>query len=224
MRSAPPAMGWRNAEVAAPFCNLNLKGASVAIEGFGNVGRPAVQFLAKLGVKLVAASDSRGAVFDREGIDVAELIAVKNKAGSVSAYPRGNKLSIAELLTVPCDILIPAARPDCIHAQNAGAIKAKLVLQGANIPATAEAETILHRRGVLVVPDFIANAGGVICASVEYHGGTESSVFETIAQKIRFNTEAVLRRSRDAKIEPRQAAIDLAKERVKTAMMFRNAR
>jgi glutamate dehydrogenase (NAD(P)+) len=139
----------------------------------------------------------------------------------VTAYPRGRKLPVAELLTLPCDILVPAARPDCIHAGNADAIRAKLILQGANIPATAEAEAVLHRRGVLVVPDFIANAGGVICAAVEYRGGTEATAFEQIAQKIKHNTEAVLSRSRCDGIEPRRAAVELAGERVRAAMAFR---
>lgn len=209
------------AEVAAPFCGLNLKGATLAIEGFGNVGRPAAQFLARAGVRLVAASDTKGAIYDPAGIDVEELIKVKNRSGSVSALERGKKIAAADVLTCPCDILIPAARPDCIHAKNVEAIKAKLILQGANIPATAEAEASLHRRKVLVMPDFIANAGGVICASVEYHGGSEGAVFETIAQKIRANTEAVLTRSRAEGIEPRRAAVDLAKERVKAAMALR---
>ncbi|HYV36236.1 MAG TPA: Glu/Leu/Phe/Val dehydrogenase [Gemmataceae bacterium] len=209
------------AEVAAPFCGLELKGATVAIEGFGNVGRPAARFLEALGAKLVAASDSQGAVYDPAGIDSNKLAAVKKQAGTVTAYERGQKLSLANLLTVPCDILIPAARPDCIHAANAAAIKAKLILQGANIPATAEAETMLFKRGVLVVPDFIANAGGVICASVEYHGGAESSVQPTIAQKIRDNTQAVLTHSRQAGVEPRRAAEIMARERVKLAQSFR---
>jgi glutamate dehydrogenase (NAD(P)+) len=131
------------------------------------------------------------------------------------------KIAPAELLTAPCDILILAARPDCIHAGNAKEIRARLILQGANIPATAEAETILHRRGVLVVPDFIANAGGVICASVESHGGTEASALAVIAPKIRHNTQAVLERSTQEKIEPRKAAIDLAREPVAEAMGLR---
>jgi glutamate dehydrogenase (NAD(P)+) len=97
-----------------------------------------------------------------------------------------------------------------------------LILQGANIPATAEAESILHQRGILVVPDFIANAGGVICAAVEYHGGTESSAFEQIAQKIRHNTDAVLTRSQTERIEPRRAAVDLAQQRVRQAMTYRH--
>jgi glutamate dehydrogenase/leucine dehydrogenase len=211
----------RCAEVATRFCDLRLKGATVVIEGFGNVGRHAARFLGELGTTLVAASDTRGAVYDPEGIDVTQLAAVKQESGTVTAYPRGRKLPVAELLTLPCDIPVPAARPDCIHAGNAEAIRAKLVLQGANIPATAEAEAVLHRRGVLVVPDFIANAGGVICAAVEYHGGSEATAFEQIAQKIKQNTEAVLSRSRQEGIEPRRAAIELSGERVRAAMAFR---
>jgi glutamate dehydrogenase/leucine dehydrogenase len=122
---------------------------------------------------------------------------------------------------VPCDILVPAARPDCIHGKNVEAIRARLILQGANIPATAEAEALLHRRGILVVPDFIANAGGVICAAVEYHDGSEATAFEQIAQKIQHNTEVVLARSQRDGIEPRRAALELAGERVRAAMALR---
>lgn len=211
----------RCAEVAARYSDLRLKGATVAIEGFGNVGKHAARFLAELGATLVAASDSRGTIHDPDGIDIARLTAIKQESGTVTAHPRGGKLPVADVLTVPCDILVPAARPDCIHAGNAAAIRAKLILQGANIPATAEAETALHRRGVVVVPDFIANAGGVICASVEYHGGTEASAFDVIRQKIEENTEAVLARSRRENIEPRRAAVELARERVRAAMAFR---
>lgn len=211
----------RCAEVAAPFCGMNLQGATLAVEGFGNVGRPAAMFLEKLGVRLVAASDSRGAIHDSGGINPAELAAVKRREGSVTAYRGARKMYREELLTVPCDILIPAARPDSIHAGNARDVKAKLILQGANIPATAEAEAVLHRRGVLVVPDFIANAGGVICAAVEYHGGSEAAAFEQIAQKIRQNTEAVLTRSRKENTEPRTAAMELARERVAEATAYR---
>jgi glutamate dehydrogenase/leucine dehydrogenase len=211
------------AEVAAPYCNLTLRGASVAIEGFGNVGKQAAHFLEKAGARLVAASDSHGAIYDPEGIDVARLVAVKEESGTVSAYPRARKLPVADLLVLPCDILVPAARPDCIHAGNAEAIRAKLILQGANIPATPEAEALLYRHSVLVVPDFIANAGGVICASVEYHGGTEAAALDTIRQRIRHNTEAVLQRSHREGIEPRQAAVALARERIKAAMAFRRS-
>jgi glutamate dehydrogenase/leucine dehydrogenase len=212
-----------SAEVAAPFCGLELKGATLAVEGFGSVGRHAARFLTERGVRLVAAGDSRGAVHDPGGIDVEALAAAKRQTGSVTGYARGRRIGADELLTLPCDILIPAARPDCLHAGNAAAVRARLILQGANIPATAEAEAILHRRGVLVVPDFIANAGGVICAAVEYHGGSEAGAFEQIAQKIRHNTEAVLARSRETGTEPRRAAVDLATERVRAAASFRRS-
>lgn len=209
------------ADIAAPFVGLELRGATIAIEGFGNVGRPAARFLAERGTKLVAASDSRGAVYDPEGIDIEVLCAAKQAEGSVTAYARGKKIPTADLLTLPCDILIPAARPDAIHAGNVEAIKAKLVLPGANIPATREAEQILHRRGIVLVPDFIANAGGVICAATELRGGTEKGAFEQIATQIRRNTEAVLARVRSERIEPREAAVALARERVRQAMTFR---
>jgi glutamate dehydrogenase (NAD(P)+)/glutamate dehydrogenase (NADP+) len=209
------------AEVAAPFCELKLNGATLAVEGFGNVGRSAARFLEEFGVKLIATSDSKGSIYNPDGLNVAQLAAVKSKAGTVAAYEQGTKIPPAELFTLRCDILIPAARPDCIHIGNAEGIQARLILQGANIPSTAEAETILHQRGVLVVPDFIANAGGVICASVEYHGGTEPAAFEQIAQKIRYNTEVVLTRSREGRVEPRRAAVKLAHERVRDAMAYR---
>jgi glutamate dehydrogenase (NAD(P)+) len=211
----------RCAEVAVPLCSMNLAGARIAIEGFGNVGRHAARFLEEMGARLVAASDTGGAVYAPQGISVAELSDVKHQSGSVAAYSRGQRLSQADMLVVPCDILIPAARPDCIHADNARSIQARLILQGANIPATAEAESILHERGILSVPDFIANAGGVICAAVEYHGGTETAAFALIAEKIRGNTREVLHRSREEKIQPRQAALALARERVRAAMELR---
>ncbi|WP_201750297.1 Glu/Leu/Phe/Val family dehydrogenase [Tautonia marina] len=211
----------RSAEVAAEFAGIHLKGARLAVEGLGNVGRHAARFLAELGVILVAASDRGGAVSCSEGLDLDRLAETKRKAGTVAAFEGGRRLSQAELFLVDCDILIPAARPDCIRADNAGAIKARLVLQGANIPATPEAEAILHERGIVNVPDFIANAGGVICASVEYHGGTEADALRRIANQISRNTREVLQRARDERIEPRRAAVALATDRVREAMSYR---
>lgn len=209
------------AEVAAPFCKLGLQGATLTIEGFGNVGRPAARFLSRLGVQLVATSDTQGAIHNPQGLDVERLAQIKRQTGSVIHYEPARKIPQADLFNVSCDILIPAARPDCIHAANAKTIQAKLILEGANIPTTPEAEAILHERGIVVVPDFIANAGGVICASVEYHQGAEAMAFQQIEHKIRANTEMVLQRSRDEHIEPRRAAVDMARERVQAAMGFR---
>jgi len=210
------------AEMAAPFCDLQLDGARVAIEGFGNVGRHAARFLAVKGCKLVAASDSQGAIHDPRGIDVNELARIKLQGGGVAAYAGGQPIQQADLFRVPCEILVPAARPDCIDAGNAAGIQARLILSGANIPATAEAEASLHARGVLMVPDFIANAGGVICAAVEYHGGSEYDAFDQISAKIHRNTKEVLTRSRDEKILPREAAVQLARQRVLAAMALRS--
>ncbi len=209
------------AEVATEFCGLKLDGATIAIEGFGNVGRHAARYLAEKGAVLVAASDTGGTIYDPSGIDVNELTRAKKESGSVTAYGRGQKLANHEIFTQKCDIIIPAARPDCIHQDNAGSIKAKLILQGANIPATPEAERVLHERGILNVPDFICNAGGVICAAVEYHGGSERDAFEVIQEKITRNSRAVLTRAHREEIQPRKAAVELARQRVKSAMEFR---
>ena len=211
------------AQVAVEFCSLDLKGARVAVQGFGSVGQHAARFLVKHGARLVAVNDLDGTVFDAAGIDVEALSQLKRKTGRVASLPRGEKLSRDALFGVPCDILIPAARPDCIHADNARDIKAKLVLQGANIPATDDAERILYERGIVNVPDFIANAGGVICAALEYHGESETFAFDQIAAKIPRNTREILARSREEKITPREAAVRLALERVKTAMHYRRS-
>jgi len=211
------------AEVAADFCDLDLSNATLAIEGFGNVGRPAARFLADRGVTLVAASDSSGAVHDPNGLDIEALIAAKHETGSVTNYGQAQTIHQADLFSVPCDILIPAARPDCITDDNVESIQAKLNLQGANIPATASAEARLHERDVLIVPDFIANAGGVICASVEYHGGTESSAFATVREKIRLNSREVLEAVQTEGILPRVAAERLARARVDAAMAFQRS-
>jgi glutamate dehydrogenase/leucine dehydrogenase len=207
---------------ARKFCNLELRGARVVIQGFGSVGKHAARFLAEDGTQLIAASDSRGTIFNPKGIDVARLIAIKGSGKSVVDYPDGEKLSVDAVIDIECEIWIPAARPDVIRKDNVARLKTKLIPQGANIPFTPEAERILHEKGTLIVPDFIANAGGVICASVEYHGGTQTQAFETIEEKIRLNTEAVLANAKKTGSLPRQAAVSLATERVKRAMTYRH--
>jgi glutamate dehydrogenase (NAD(P)+) len=169
----------------------------------------------------VAAADSRGAVANPDGLDVARLIAFKEEGGSLREFPGGAAIAGEDLVGIDCEIWIPAARPDVLDTANVGRLRAKLILQGANIPATAEAEAMLHARGVLSVPDFIANAGGVICAAVEYHGGTEAQAFAVIEEKIRANTWAVLTRARAPGLLPRAAAEELARARVVEATRFR---
>ena len=113
-------------------------------------------------------------------------------------------------------------RPNVLTAQNVGELKAKLILQGANIPATLEAEAAMYQRGVLSVPDFIANAGGVICASVEYHGGSQGQAFAIIREKIMANTEATLAQAETNGVTPRASAQALARKRIERAMSFRS--
>jgi glutamate dehydrogenase/leucine dehydrogenase len=212
------------AEVAQEYAGLRLDGARVAVQGFGAVGSHAARFLVERGAILVAAADRGGAVANPRGLDLAELRAAKDAGRSVARCARGTPLPLDELVAVDCDIWIPAARPDVLHAGNAARLRARLVLQGANIPATPEAEAMLHERGVISVPDFIANAGGVICAAVEYHGGTEAQAFAVIGDKIRANTRAVLERARAERLLPRAAAIDLARKRVTEAQRYRRHR
>lgn len=208
------------AAVAAPFAGMSLSGARVAIEGFGSVGKAAARFLAAKGAQVVAVSDSRGGVQDQKGLDVAELIETKNREGSVSAYRKGSRIPASELFAVPCDILIPAAAPDVINADNAGSIKARMILEGANIPTTPDAEKVLRERGILVLPDFIANAGGVIMAAMEYARKSEQEAFSAIAERIGKNTGLALKKAAKEGILPRQAAVALARERVVAAMRY----
>lgn len=218
------ATGWgiaNCAEVAAPHAGLSLDGARVVIQGFGAVGKHAARFLAARGARLVAASDSHGTLADERGIDVAALIALKADGRTVRDYPFGRKFDRDAVIDVECDIWIPAARPDVIREDNVGRLRTKLVLQGANIPFTAGAEKALHERGVLVVPDFIANAGGVICAAMEYAGATERAAFDAVAEKIRANTAAVLAAVKRDGTLPRTAAVTLATDRVLAAMRTR---
>jgi glutamate dehydrogenase (NAD(P)+) len=208
-------------EVAQEFCDLKLAGARVAVQGFGAVGMHAARFLAAKGAMLIAASDSKGTVVDPNGIDVAALISAKRAGRSVADYGKGRALSQDAIIDVECDIWIPAARPDVLRADNVGRLRTKLVAQGANIPASAEAEQQLHQRGILSIPDFIANAGGVICAAVEYRGGTETAAFQEVDERIRRNTRDVLRMAAERKVQPRAAAESLAGERIRRAMSFR---
>lgn len=207
-------------EAALQYCDFELRGARVAIQGFGSVGKHAARFLGEQGTILVAASDTHGAIYNSKGIDVGRLIALKDAGKNVTDYPDGEKLGVDAVIDIECEIWIPAARPDVIHKGNVQRLKTKLIAQGANIPFTPDAERILHEKGVLVLPDFIANGGGVICASVEYHGGTQAQALQTIEEKIFANTEEVLANARKAHLLPRQAAVALAVERVKKAMAY----
>lgn len=216
------AWGLRHAaDVAAGFAGFALAGSRVVIQGFGAVGIHAARFLAEQGCRIVAVADSRGAVANEKGLDVARLIDHKHSGVGVGEFPGGERIAAESLVGIDCEIWIPAARPDVIHEGNVAALRTRLVVPGANIPMTAAAEQRLHERGVVCVPDFIANAGGVICAAMEYQGATQATAFEAIGERIRRNTQAVLERSASARLLPGQAARELASERVRSAMANR---
>lgn len=221
------ATGWGLAaaiEAAQEFGGPELAGARVAIQGFGAVGKHAARFLVRRGAILVGVSDSHGTVADPAGLDVEALIALKDSGGRLADHAIGRKLERDAILDVPCDIWIPAARPDVLRSDTVDRLDAKMVAEGANIPATPEAENRLHARRILVLPDFIANAGGVICASVEYRGGSETAALAAIAERIGQNVRAVLAKSRETGIPPRDAAVALARQRVQAAMALRRFR
>ena len=208
-------------EVAYEHLDRELTGARVAVQGYGSVGRHAARCLAAKGAVIIAAADSTGTIHRTEGFDAAELAAFKADGGHFANFTAGEKLAREAVIAVDCDILIPAAPPDVIREDNQEQVKAGLVAQGANIGVTEKAERLLHERGVLCLPDFISNAGGVICASVEYHGGSETQAFDDIETKIRGNTREVLERAATRGPLPRQAATEMAGERVRTAMGLR---
>ena len=208
-------------EVAANHLELPLAAARIVVQGFGSVGKHAARLLTAKEAVLVAASNWQGTIAEDNGLDVEALIALKDGGRSVLDHPHGRKLDRDAVVDIPCDIWIPAARPDVIHAGNVGRLRTKMMAQGANIPCTAEAEAVLAERGVLILPDFIANAGGVICAAVEYQGGSEAAALNAIYEKIRANTRAILDRVSSGKVLPRAAAVELARTRIGRAMLTR---
>ncbi|MHB8070223.1 MAG: Glu/Leu/Phe/Val family dehydrogenase [Desulfobaccales bacterium] len=220
------AWGIRHAiEVALPYCRcpvgFGLAGARVAIQGFGAVGMNAARFLGEQKAVLVGAADSQGSVYDADGLEVNQLIRLKEAGKSVVDYSGGEKFDRDAIVGFECDIWIPAARPDVVTEANMERLRAKLVVEGANIPVSEGAEKYLHEKGVLCVPDFIANSGGVICAAMEYRGKVESEAMDVIEKKVRTNTRLVLEESRIKNITPREAAMNLAVTRVEKAMSYK---
>ncbi len=218
------ATGWglsQVTEVALQYCDFPLRDARLVVQGFGAVGKAVARFLVAKGARLVATADSDGAIYDPDGLDVAELLAWKQAGNRVSDFGAGESLERDELVEVECDIWIPAARPDVIDESNVHALRTRLVVEGANIPITEGAERILHEKGILCVPDFIANAGGVICAAMEYHGASENAAMAAVADKLRDNARLVLEATNTKGMLPRDAARQMAAQRVEKAMALR---
>ena len=214
-------------DAAASVVSLPLRGASVAVQGFGAVGRAAAERLAELGAVITAVSTAAGAVVDRDGIDLPRLAALSRELGDSCVLEYGGALDPSAALTTGAQILVPAAREDVIDKDLAASTDARLVVEGANMPTTPAALEILHARGVTVVPDFIANAGGVIAAAHSMDARLSpfpvdpADVFAMISTKMRQNTLAVVEEARARNLTTHAAAYEVAQERVRTAMMLR---
>jgi glutamate dehydrogenase/leucine dehydrogenase len=151
-----------------------LPNSTVAVQGFGNVGSAAAALFYRSGAKVVAVSDVRGAIANRAGLDVLALQKYVQDTGSVVGFPEAEPLDAAELLLLPVDVLVPAALQNQITARNAAGIKARYVVEGANGPTTPQADRILRENDVVVVPDVLANAGGVTVSYFEWVQGLQS--------------------------------------------------
>lgn len=212
-----------SAAVAAKLAGIKLKGATVAIEGFGNVGTFAFKFLTQWGAKIVAVSDSRGAVYKESGLNESALHKVKKAGKSVKDLPGAKALTHDQFWALPVDILIPAAVTDVINESNKNKIKAKMIVEGSNICMSEKIERELHKQGIIIVPDFVANAGGVISSWCEYMGYSPAKMFKIVEEKIVKATSAVMGESIKKKQYARDIALRIAKEKVEKAMAKRKS-
>ena len=211
---------------AAKRMRLKLKGATAAVQGFGNAGSHVARFLEEAGAKVLAVSDTRGGIYDKKGLRMELVNAAKEKKGTVTAT-RGQKISNAELLELPVDILVPAALEGVITRQNAPRVKAKIVAEAANGPTTPDADDILRANGSVVIPDILANAGGVTVSYFEWVQDLYSFFWDP--DLVRTHLERTIRRAYDDVAETarrhdtdlRTGALILAVGRVEEATRLR---
>jgi glutamate dehydrogenase/leucine dehydrogenase len=197
-------------KVAAELLKMNVKKTTVAIDGFGNVGSFTFHYLKNIGFNVVAVSDIRGGIYNPKGLNKNKLDQLKKKGKSVTNYIGAKKLKRGEIFGLAVDILIPASVTDVINEKNKKTIKAKIIVEGANIPMSEKIENELFRKGVLVIPDFAANAGGVISSYAEYRGYNPKKMFEIVKSKIEKTVKKILKESIRKKINPRQIAMEMA--------------
>jgi glutamate dehydrogenase (NAD(P)+) len=204
-----------------------IAGATVAVQGFGNAGMYAAELFAEAGYKVVAVSDSRGGVANAKGLDVAKLMAYKKETGSVTGFTGGEAISNKAVLEHPCDVLVPAALEKVLTAENAPRIKAKIVAEAANGPTLPEADDILFDRGIMVLPDILANAGGVTVSYFEWVQDLqedfwdEEKVNERLQRKMVRAFKETLEKAKKHKVHMRRGAYVLAVGRVAEATALR---
>ena len=205
--------------VTIEHLGLDPKTLTAAIEGFGNVGTFTMKFLTEMGVKVVAVSDSKGTIYDENGLDYETLMKTKKEKRTVTAHDKGKVLGTKDIFELPVDILIPGARPNVITSENVDKVKAKIVSEAANLPIPYETELVLMKRGITVIPDFVANAGGVISSWCETEGIDAERMFKIVEEKVSNNTKVMLEHAEkiDGK-DTRKAALEIAEKRVRDAM------
>ena len=212
---------------AAKNLKLEIKGATVAVQGFGNVGSVSADLLSKIGAKIVAVTDWKGGVYNKSGLDITKMLDYARQHRSIDGFPGGEHLDNASLFELPVDVLIPAALENQITMENAPKIRARIIAEGANGPTTPDAHKHLHDRGVFVIPDILANAGGVTTSYFEWvqdrHGyfWEEAEVNKRLENKMVEAFEDVLSTSQRYKTDLRTAAYIVAISRVATVTKMR---
>ena len=197
-------------KAAAEISGIDIRNAKVAIEGFGNVGSFVFKYLKQFGAQIVAVSDIKGTVYHEKGLDEKKLNSLREEGRFVTSYSGGQKLKHDDIFGLPVDILIPASVTDVINDGNKKSIKAGIIVEGANIPMREEIEEELFRRGILVVPDIVVNAGGVLSSYAEYIGYNPQMMFDLVRRKITRNVKMILKDSLKRNCNPRKVAIQLA--------------
>jgi glutamate dehydrogenase (NAD(P)+) len=214
-------------EQAARHLDMDVPKCSALIQGFGNVGLITARELARLGVKVVGVSDRSGGIYDPNGLPVEEVVKFKERNKKLVEFPEAEKIAGNEFLELPCDILVPSATELQITRENAGRLKCRLLVEGANGPTTLEADKILGEMGVFVIPDILANAGGVIVSYFEWVQDlqnffwTEDEVNRKLKEMLTRSFHAVIELSRKERVDLRVAALMLAVQRVGRAMLLR---
>jgi len=204
------------AKAACDFAGMKLKGATIAIEGFGKVGGGVARYMTEAGAKVVAISTIHGTAYNREGLDIKKLLEARKSSGdkAVEEYENAQHIDREAVYFLPVDILVPGARPYVIDKNNASQVQAKVISSIANIPITDEAQEILFKRGIYSVPDFISNAGGVVLGVVDVLGGTADNVFKALRELLDPLTHNILADARKEGINPRSLAVRRTREKV----------
>ena len=212
---------------AAKHLNMDLTKCTAVVQGFGNVGSVAVKELANIGVKIIGVSDRTGGFYDPKGLPVEKLLELADKYHSLENCPYGEKISNAEILELKCDILVPAALEMQITKENARRLQCRLLAEGANGPTTLEADAILKEREIFLIPDILANAGGVVVSYFEWVQDlqnffwTEQEVNQKLRDILVRAFHEVLHMSQREKVDMRSAALMIGIDRVARAMLWR---